>query len=73
MHPGAVLMIPVLPDGRLIVERQFRYPLDRVFLEFSDIEIDLANNRATTRTGRAALLRTCASSRIVVVALLAAA
>jgi 4'-phosphopantetheinyl transferase EntD len=49
------------------------YPLDRVFLEFSDIEIDLANNRATTRTGRAALLRICASSRIVVVALLAAA
>src|SRR5207248_2456122 len=34
IHPGAVLMVPVLPDGRLIVERQFRYPLDRVFIEF---------------------------------------
>src|SRR3954462_4885869 len=34
IHPGAVLMVPVLPDGRLIVERQFRYPLNRVFIEF---------------------------------------
>lgn len=32
-HPGAVVVIPVLPDGRLIVERQFRYPLGRAFLE----------------------------------------
>lgn len=34
VHPGAVLMVPVLTDGRLVVERQFRYPLDRVFIEF---------------------------------------
>ncbi len=34
VHPGAVLVVPVLPDGRLVVERQFRYPLDRVFIEF---------------------------------------
>lgn len=32
-HPGAVLMIAQLPDGRLLFERQFRYPLGRVFLE----------------------------------------
>lgn len=34
VHPGAVLIVPVLPDGRLVVERQFRYPLDQVFIEF---------------------------------------
>jgi len=34
VHPGAVLVVPVLPDGRLVLERQFRYPLDRVFIEF---------------------------------------
>lgn len=34
VHPGAVLVVPVLADGRLVVERQFRYPLDRVFIEF---------------------------------------
>ncbi len=34
LHPGAVLIVPMLPDGRLIVERQFRYPVGEVFLEF---------------------------------------
>ncbi|MDR1367119.1 MAG: NUDIX hydrolase [Candidatus Accumulibacter sp.] len=32
-HPGAVIIIPVLDGGELIFERQFRYPLRRVFLE----------------------------------------
>ena len=40
VHPGAVLIVPVLPDGRLVVERQFRYPLDRVFIEFPAGKID---------------------------------
>ncbi|HKN07917.1 MAG TPA: NUDIX hydrolase, partial [Pseudomonadota bacterium] len=34
VHPGAALVVPVLPDGRLVVERQYRYPLDRVMMEF---------------------------------------
>ena len=45
------------------------YPLDGVFLEFHDIEVDLAARTATTRTGRTVALRYCVSSRIVVVAL----
>lgn len=40
VHPGAVLVVPVLDDGRLVVERQFRYPLQRVFLEFPAGKID---------------------------------
>lgn len=32
-HPGAVVMIAQLPNGKLLFERQFRYPLGRVFLE----------------------------------------
>ena len=40
VHPGAVLIVPVLPDGRLVVERQYRYPLDRVFVEFPAGKID---------------------------------
>lgn len=48
------------------------YPLDRVFLEFRDIEVDLAGRKAITRTGRALTLRYCASSRVVVVALIQA-
>jgi 4'-phosphopantetheinyl transferase EntD len=44
------------------------YPLDRVFLEFRDIEIDFAGGSATTRTGRAIMLRYCVASHIVVLA-----
>lgn len=40
MHPGAVLVIPVLPDGQLVFERQFRYPLDRAFIELPAGKID---------------------------------
>ena len=32
-HPGAVVVIALLPNGKLLFERQFRYPLNRVFLE----------------------------------------
>ena len=34
IHPGAVVVVPLLDDGRLVVERQYRYPLSRVMLEF---------------------------------------
>jgi len=40
VHPGAVLIVPVLADGRLVVERQYRYPLDRVFVEFPAGKLD---------------------------------
>jgi ADP-ribose diphosphatase len=40
VHPGAVLVIPVRDDGRLVVERQFRYPLDRVMIEFPAGKVD---------------------------------
>ena len=34
VHPGAVMVVPLLDDGRLVMERQWRYPLGRVMLEF---------------------------------------
>ena len=34
VHPGAVMVVPQLDDGRLVVERQWRYPLGRAMLEF---------------------------------------
>lgn len=39
-HPGAVVVIAQLDDGRLIFERQFRYPLGRAFLELPAGKID---------------------------------
>ena len=40
MHPGAVLVIPLLDNGNLLLERQFRYPLNRVFIELPAGKID---------------------------------
>ena len=39
-HPGAVVVLAVLPDGRLVFERQFRYPLGKSFLELPAGKID---------------------------------
>lgn len=33
IHPGAVVIIPVLDDGMLVLERQYRYPLRSHFYE----------------------------------------
>lgn len=40
VHPGAVLIVPCLANGKLLFERQFRYPLQRVFVEFPAGKID---------------------------------
>jgi ADP-ribose pyrophosphatase len=40
VHPGAAVVVPMLDDGRLVVERQYRYPLRRVMLEFPAGKID---------------------------------
>ena len=33
-HPGAVAVIPILDDGRLVLVRQHRYPVAKVLLEW---------------------------------------
>lgn len=40
VHPGAVMVVPLLPDGRLLMERQYRYPMGRVMLEFPAGKLD---------------------------------
>ena len=39
-HVGAVCVIPVLDDGRVVVERQFRYPVGRVLTEIPAGKLD---------------------------------
>jgi ADP-ribose pyrophosphatase len=39
-HPGAVVIIPLFDDGRVVMERQFRYPNDQVFIEFPAGKLD---------------------------------
>ena len=33
-HPGAVAVVPILDDGRLVLVRQYRHPVGRVLLEW---------------------------------------
>jgi len=40
MHPGAVVIVPILPNGNVVLERQFRYPLQQVFIELPAGKID---------------------------------
>jgi ADP-ribose pyrophosphatase len=40
VHPGAVMVVPLLDDGRLVVERQYRYPMGRAMLEFPAGKLD---------------------------------
>lgn len=40
VHPGAVVVIPLLDDGRVLLERQFRYPIGRVMTEFPAGKLD---------------------------------
>ena len=42
MHVGAVAIIPVLDDGRVIMERQFRYAHGRVFFEIPAGKLDFS-------------------------------
>ena len=48
VHPGAVLMVPVLDDGAFIAVRQFRYPQNRAFLEFPAGKLDAGESPLAT-------------------------
>ncbi len=39
-HPGAAVVVPLLDDGRLVMVRQFRYPIGKVILEFPAGKLD---------------------------------
>jgi ADP-ribose pyrophosphatase len=40
IHPGAVAIMPVLSDGRILLERQFRYPVDAAMIEIPAGKLD---------------------------------
>jgi hypothetical protein len=53
-HPGAVVVIAALDNGKFLFERQFRYPLRRIFLELPAGKIDPDEHPAGHRQARAA-------------------
>ena len=54
IHPGAVVVVPMLPNGNVILEKQFRYALNKVFIELPAGKID--TNEAILVTGQRELL-----------------
>lgn len=54
IHPGAVVVVPVLANGRVVLERQYRYPLHQEFIELPAGKID--PDEDVLRTGQRELL-----------------
>ncbi|MEO3958137.1 NUDIX hydrolase [Chromobacterium piscinae] len=40
LHPGAVAVLAITPEGELVLERQYRYPAGREFIEIPAGKID---------------------------------
>ena len=40
LHPGAVVVIPLLDNGHILLERQYRYPVGRVMVELPAGKLD---------------------------------
>lgn len=49
VHPGAVMVIPLIQDAagemRIVLERQFRYPVQRVMIEFPAGKLDAGEDK----------------------------
>jgi ADP-ribose pyrophosphatase len=43
-HPGAIAAVPLLDDGRIIMEKQFRYPTGQVVLEIPAGKLEASEN-----------------------------
>ena len=48
-HPGAVAVLPVLPDGRIIFVRQYRYPVGVATLEIPAGKLNSYKDKPLTR------------------------
>ena len=67
LHNGAVAILPLLSDGRVIMERQYRYPHGRVVLEIpagkldtpDEIPLEAARRELREETGALAGKMTC--------------
>jgi ADP-ribose pyrophosphatase len=47
IHPGAVMIVAQLGDGQLVLERQFRYPVQAVMIEFPAGKLDAGESSLT--------------------------
>jgi ADP-ribose pyrophosphatase len=47
-HPGAVAVVPLFDDGTILLERQFRYPHRREFIEIPAGKVDAGESHLAT-------------------------
>lgn len=47
-HPGAVVLVPILADGRIVMIRNFRYSIEQTLLELPAGTVDAPEEPATT-------------------------
>jgi ADP-ribose pyrophosphatase len=47
-HPGAVAIVPLFDDGTILLERQFRYPHRREFIEIPAGKVDPGESHLAT-------------------------
>lgn len=88
LPPGMLDMVATAQERRALGDDPYRerllfaakeavykalYPLDGIFLEFHDIEVDLAARKAVVRNGREVELRYCVAAHVVVLALIRSA
>ena len=45
VHPGAVAVTALLDDGRIVLERQYRYPIAQVLLEIPAGKLEVGEDR----------------------------
>ena len=43
-HPGAVAIVAILDDGRVLLERQFRYPIDKACIEIPAGKLEIGED-----------------------------
>ena len=47
-HPGGALAVPITPDGKLVLVKQYRFPTQARILEFPAGTLELGEDPATT-------------------------
>lgn len=57
-HPGAVMIMPLFENGDVLLERQYRYPMRKVFIEFpagkkdaGEVPLETAKRELLEETG----------------------
>jgi hypothetical protein len=50
IHPGAVMIVAQCDDGSLVLERQYRYPVQAVMVEFPAGKLDPGEARLHARS-----------------------